>query len=566
MNQFRKSIGDLTPFIWGVVLITAIGGLPGKVCAGSALDKYVIEVELDYRAASFVAKERVRFTNRASEEVDSVLFVLYPNMGLTEEDTPWLQITQASMGDRQLRYSLRSRATILRVELGQKLAVGQSVELTVGFTGKLPKIQREESSLLAHFLQEVNDAVSDERQMKDARDIFFASEEAMLLGYFYPVLSPQRQAVEQTLAIGVGAIATSDAADYDVTLMTSEKALVVSSGTSVSMKEIQTATGATALEHRFRGEKLRGFALVLAERMRSSERLVGNVQVISSYRESDERLGKKALAIAAGAVESYSRAFGQYPLSQLQVIEMPLPAGYSGIEFPGVVIVAQAYFIDFDSSQSVRLPGVLREQADVIKSAFEFTLAHGVAKQWWGYVVGSDSERVPYQDEALATFSAAYYHEAQYGKPLGDLIIDQQLRGVYQAYRMLGGVDLEADKPAREYRNALQYTAVVQAKAGLMLVALRKEMGDRRFFEALRHYYERYRFQIASPENLRQAFFYAAEDPRVPRALFQRWLREKHGDEDIGAPDLTLSPPPVSKIRALGRVFVKIGKTAAKPF
>jgi hypothetical protein len=43
-------------------------------------------------------------------------------------------------------------------------------------------------------------------------------------------------------------------------------------------------------------------------------------------------------------------------------------------------------------------------------------------------------------------------------------------------------------------------------------------------------------------------------------------LKEKRGDEDIGAPDMTLIPPRVSKIRALGRVFVKIGKTAARPF
>ncbi len=74
------------------------------------------------------------------------------------------------------------------------------------------------------------------------------------------------------------------------------------------------------------------------------------------------------------------------------------------------------------------------------------------------------------------------------------------------------------------------------------------------------------RFRIVTVDQLRGAFLNVADDQRSVRLLFQRWLREKHGDEDIGAPDLTLMSPSVSKIRALGRVFVKIGKTAAKPF
>ena len=205
--------------------------------------------------------------------------------------------------------------------------------------------------------------------------------------------------------------------------------------------------------------------------------------------------------------------------------------------------MAQAYFIDFDSPQSARLPAVLREQSDVIRSAFEFTLAHGVAKQWWGHAVGSDPERSAYLDEAIATFSAAYYHESVYGKALGDLIVDQQLRGAYQAYRMLGGVEIQGDKPAREYKNALQYTAIVQAKAALLLVALRREIGDDAFFSALRKYFTINRFRIASAENFRAMFASTIEDPRPVRLLFQRWLKEKHADEDIGAPDLNACAP-----------------------
>lgn len=544
-----------------------------KPAGKEASDRYALDIDVDFHHGSFTGVEKIKLLNRGRDELESVFFVLYPNVGLPESEAPWLTVGRISEGEREMHFAFRSRNSVIKVDLPQKLQEGQSIELILEFSGKLPRIQREESSLLAHFLQEVNDAVSDERQLKDARDIYFASEEAMLLGYFYPILSMKPpQATEQSSAIGVGAIVSCDPATYDVKLTVEEGVTVIGSGTPVEAKAASVGGAKNkspekaARVYQFHGEKLRGFGLALLERVKSASRQVRNTRLVSYFRDADERLGDRVLTIAADAFESYAKIYGGYPQPNLSLIEMPLPAGFSSIEFPGIVVLAQAYYIDFDSPQSARLPGVLREQSDVIRAAFEFTLAHGVAKQWWGHTVGSDPERAAYLDEALATYSAAYYHESVYGKRLGDLVVDQQLRGAYQAYRMLGGVDLEADKPAKEYKNALQYTAIVQAKAALLLVALRRELGDEAFFSALKRYYTTNRFQLSSSEKFRAVFASSIEDPRPVRLLFQRWLREKHADEDIGSPDLTLVPPTVSKIRALGRVFVKLGRTAAKPF
>ncbi|HEY6399761.1 MAG TPA: M1 family aminopeptidase [Blastocatellia bacterium] len=535
---------------------------------------YRIEIDLDYQKASFTGRETLRYTNTTREELDYVNFYLYPNFGLSEGDKPSLAVQKITAGGRELNYGLRSHSALLRAELPQKLQPGRSIELTLDFIALVPRVQREETSLLAHFLQEIGDALNDEREPKDARDIFFAGEESMLLGYFFPTLAPrEQQTVEQILAVGVGSLISGEVADYEVTVRTDENLTVIASAECVE-SIVQESGEAPDLprymdkrqSQTFRGENLRGFALAVVERVKSAERKVGATRVISYFRESDQRIGQRALDIAANAIDVYEKSFGAYPYSLLRVVEAPLAAGYSNIQFPGMVVVAQAYYIDFDAPEAARLPGVLREQSDIIKSSFEFTIAYGVAKQWWGEAVGGDPERAPYLDEALANFSAAYYHEAVYGKKLGDLIIDQQLRGAYQAYRMLGGVDVEAEKPVKDFRNSLQYTAIVQAKGGLLFVAMRKELGDERFFDALRQYYAKNSFRVATPETMRNSFIAASGNPRAAQAIFQRWLKEKRGDEDIGAPDMTLIPPRVSKIRALGRVFVKIGKTAARPF
>jgi hypothetical protein len=533
----------------------------------SPRDTYRVEIDLDYHKASFTGRETLRITNTTRENLDFLNFFLYPNFGLSEADKPSLAVQKVTAGGRELYYSLRSHNALLRVELPQKLAPGRSIELTLDFSASVPRVQREETSLLAHFLQEIGDALNDERQPKDARDIFFAGEEAMLLGHFFPMLAPrEQQAVEENLAVSVSSLVNGEVADYEVTVRTDERLTLIASAECVESIAMQSDAKDKRKSQTFRGERLRGFAVAVVEQMKSAERKTGASRAVSYFRESDERLGRRALDFAANAIDVYEKSFGAYPYSLLQVVEMPLAAGYSNIQFPGMVVVAQAYYIDFDAPEAARLPGVLREQADIIKSSFEFTIAHGVAKQWWGEAVGSDAERAPYLDEALANFSAAYYHEAVYGKKLGDLIIDQQLRGAYQAYRMLGGVDVEAEKPIKDFRNSLQYTAIVQAKGGLLFVALRKEMGDERFFDALRQYYSKHTSRVATPETLRNSFIGASENPRAAQSIFQRWLKEKRGDEDIGAPDVTLIPPRVSKIRALGRVFVKIGKTAAKPF
>jgi len=531
---------------------------------------YSIRLDLDYREARFTGAEKVKIYNTSRDEIDQINFHLYPNAGLLDEDPPCLSVQRITLDGRELRFTSRPRQTLLKVELPFKLQPGQSLELKLDFSGRLPRIQREEASLLAHFLQEVNDAVSEERTLRDSRDIFFAAEEAMLLGYFYPVLAVRSsQLSEQSLVAGVGGVIFSDAADYEVSVVTDAVATVIGSGAKTEMKDfpsVATDSSRPRKLHVFKGEKLRGFGLAIVERVKSLERQVRNTRVVSYFREGDDRLGERALNIVADAVEAYSQAFGEYPYPQLQIVELPLPAGNSGADLPSLIAMAQAYYIDFDNTKAARLPSVLSEQADIIKLSFEFSIANGVARQWWGGVVGSDSERSPYLSEGLASYSAVYYHEATYNKQASEMMLKQQLQGTYQAYRMLGGVDMEADKPAKDFRNPLQFTAIVQAKSALLFNALRNELGDQKFFEALKSYYAANRFRIVTVDQLRAAFLNVADDQRAVRFLFQRWLKEKRGDDDIGTPDLTLIAPSVSKIRALGRVFVKIGKTAAKPF
>ncbi len=316
---------------------------------------------------------------------------------------------------------------------------------------------------------------------------------------------------------------------------------------------------------RFKGSKLRSFALVLAERMKKLDRDVGGVRLSSYVRPEDERIGLQVLATAAKAIETYGRTFGTHPYPSLKIVEVPLPASFSGIDLPGIVALADAYYIDFESKQP-DLPSIVREQADIIKSALEFTLVHEIAHSWWGGAVGSDPQRAPYVDEALAHFSAIYFYELNPGDTSVESVIDQQVRGTYYAYRLFGGADMEVERPLKDFKTRIQYAAIVQAKGAFLLLELRREMGDEKFFKTLKAYYNENRFAMSTPERLRNAFIQAAADPRAMRAQLRRWLNEKHADEDIGSPPATLVTQPGGGLKKLGRAFVWIGRTAARPF
>lgn len=557
------------------------------VVAGGAMrgDRYRIDLDLDYPGGTYTGRQTFEWTNRGGSSVDYLEFSLYPNVGATvssdvgdnsrgggsspegENGFTVLEVLEVTAPGWQIKTSTRLKRTVLRVEFDERIGTGQRVVLHFRFKGAIPRVQREETSLLAHFMQEVNDALEEERVPVDARDVFFAGEEAILLGYFHPLLIVRPQNLgEVRFPVGLSRLVLTGVADYEVAveirggpadldLFSSGRA--VRSGTSEGRSRI----------YRFAGEARRGFAIAIAEKLRRLEGQYGRTKVVSWHRDPDGRQGQRVLEMVGEALLVYRDLFGEYPYETLHVVEFPVTAGYSAIDLSGMIVLPQAYYVDFNAA---RLPGVIREQADVIRASFELNVSQAVARQWWGRVVGIDSERTPLVAEALSLFAALHYHERRYGPALAESIVRQYVRGAYQAHRILGGQDMEADKPLRDFSNGLEYAAIVQAKGALMLFALREQLGEEQFHSILRDVYRQHAAGMLTGEGFRQSLLTRSGDSRSVRMLLQRWLKERRGDEDIGTPELAQDPGPVSKFRSIGRIFlkigVKIGKRAARPF
>ncbi|MGI8654671.1 MAG: M1 family aminopeptidase [Pyrinomonadaceae bacterium] len=584
-----------------VPFVTSASGLPRhKYASGkqptqsvaSTRTSYDIAFALDFDKRTFTGSEQLHWVNEDDQATGVLYFHLYSNArgddnssnnnsrdmssnnssgnnGNSEPQPPSVSneprtdVTEVrdAATNAPLAFFLDDRATTLRVNLREPIAVGASIDVLINFTGSVPEIDPDETGLLAHVLGQVDAALRRTRELRRARDINFRSRGVMLLGSAYPVLAARISGDwHRKVEPSIGDMLYTDVADYRVRIEApndiaifasvaelasdnsghSEKA--ASSKTSDSKavnSSVPTSNTTSNIAHEFAGEDLRNFAFVAGRNLRSTERVVGKVRVRAVYMTEHETVARRALSAAADAVRIFNARFGEMPYRTISVVDAPLVAGLGSAEFAGFGVIASAFYVDFDQPAMRNLPELIREQRASVEDSLEWTVAHTIAHQWWGEVVGNDPERTPVLDEALANWSALAYYQEAHGEARAAAALDDQLRGVYRIYRTFGGEDSTAVRAAREYRNFFQYAAIVTSKGALMFAALRRQMGDEKFFAALGDYYAANRFEIAELIDLRDAFF-AKASPAEKRQLartLSRWLAEKHGDEDIAPPD-----------------------------
>lgn len=530
-------------------------------------DLYDIKFRLDANEKSFTGTERLRWTNRDDKSTSVLYFHLYANLraqnALASTDEPRLEVSEVRGGDNgsPLAFALDDQATTLRVTLRSPIAAGASTEVVITFKGSVPEIDPEETGILAHIIQQVDAVLRSEHETRRARDINFRCRDVTLLGAAYPVLAARDgDDWQRKVEPSIGDALFTDVGDYRVTIETAPGMRVFTSGEATGRQD------ESAQSFFFTGDGLRNFAIIAGRNLRTQERVVAGVRVSSVFSSEREVIGTRVLDISAAAVEAFAARFGDLPYKHLNIVEAPLVAGLGSVEFSGLTVIARALYVDFDSQTIRNLPEIVREQRASVEDSLEWTVAHGVAQQWWGAAVGNDPERSPVLDEALSNWSALLYYKEACGEERAANALEDQLRGVYRIYRTFGGEDMPADRSAREYRNFFQYAAIVNSKGALMFTALRGLLGDEKFFGALRSYYKTNAFEIAEMDDLQGAFI--AEAPLAQRRavsrIFQRWLSSKRGDEDIAPPDpqlaMELGISPNMQKNGDRNAFVRFGK------
>ena len=489
----------------------------------SQLTLYGIDMELNPALGSLDARQEIIYTNRTKKTLADIVLRIYANdPRLTRGDERNLQIVDVSV-DGESVDAKQEDPSILRITLARPLKPWRRVRLTLDYHAEIPLLA-ESPAGSGEGLQDALEQIQD-KAGRSTYGVYARGGGIIHLGLFYPIVAGRVEGDWDTSSgPGLEDLPYFDAANYLINLEVPENVVVASSGVVARER-----TRGQKKRIRLVGTGLRTFALMASSRYRSVNREVGGTRVRVFHLAEHRKPATKILTHTAKALETYQKLFGPYPFPELDVAQAPLAGGAIGVGYPGLILMATA-----PAGEDPRTNRIARVLTGA--DSPEVVLAHLVALQWWHSLVGSDSIRHPFLDEALARYSTYLLTEARRGPKAAGEHLRLAVKLPYQIHRGQGGEDNRVLRSAKEIGSRLEYAGLIQSKGALFFHALRENIGKKRFSRFLRMYIARFSFRQASPEDLLRLARRLV--PRKKRQqvedLYRRWLEGIHADEDIG--------------------------------
>ena len=192
---------------------------------------------------------------------------------------------------------------------------------------------------------------------------------------------------------------------------------------------------------------------------------MGPVKIEAYSLPGHQAANKAVVWMATQSLGLYAAKFAPYPYQSLSIVESDMADGQ---EYDGLVFLASKFYGEYG--------GTARSNLFAIGT-------HEVAHQWWFGLVGSDQEREPWLDEALAVYSERIFYEYNYPN-YGDWWWDFRVNYFDPA----GKVDAELES----FTTFTDYVSAVYLNGANMLEDLRGRVGDDAFFQFLQDYASTY--------------------------------------------------------------------------
>ena len=468
--------------------------------------RYTIEVSLDALRHTLAGRVAIEYTNSGPTALSELYLHLHANAYSGEHTifsrdqrrlpfysdpsgaipsggrTGSIDVTAITLDDRAMSFSIDE--ALLRVGLAEPLAAGAEATLRLDFFVRIPEFR----DRLGH------------------RDGNYA-----ITGWFPKLAVHDANGWHTTPLRGIGEF-YSETADYQVAITTAPEMVVGATGERVD--SLANADGTTTT--RWDAPAVRDFAWVADASYRVERATQDDITVEYLYFPRDEKAAHRGLELAHEALRFFGDRFGRYPYATFRVAEASAIGTGLGIEFPQLVLISQ----DLHRSASVL-------------SAFDNTLVHEVAHQWWYGLVGNDETTEGWLDESFATYSARrFWRDTRDGEPpmlrlsgaLGFLSGPTQEQ--VARYEYVNAARLRFDEavqgPSAEFADLQSYVVSVYYKGSFALDMLEYQLGERTFDAVLHLYSQRFQHGVAT-----SADFVAAAESVAGTPLgrfFEQWL------------------------------------------
>lgn len=446
--------------------------------AAAALDSlpgasvYHLEVQVGDDFTALHGQERVRYTNQEGEPLEEVYFQLFPNMAGGSST-----VSNVTVDGQEVTPAYESGDTTVRVPLLTPLQPGQSTVIQLDFQVGVPG------------------------QVGGNYGLFGYLNNILVLDGFYPAIPVYDAAGWHAGPLPPNSDTTFQDASFYVVRVTAPAGLtLVASGVEVERSEQAGQQMVT-----FAAGPSRDFYLAASEAFTVTSQTVGETRV-NSYAFEDRTAGAKlALDTAAEAIESFSARFGEYPYTEFDVVSTPMQ-GALGIEYPGLTGINLNLF---DPGETVGgLPASMM---------LESTVAHEVGHQWFYNVVGNDQANEPWVDEAITQYVTGLYFLDRYGQSGWDSYRSSWVG----RWDRVNRDPIPIGQPAGSYQGR-EYGAVVYGRGPLFVEALAEKMGQAKFDEFMRAYYQEHLWGIGTAASFQSL---AEEHCGCDlSALFEEWV------------------------------------------
>ena len=316
------------------------------------------------------------------------------------------------------------------------------------------------------------------------------------LGNWFPVLCVhENTGFYECAYAAVGDPFYSQTADFNVTLTVPGEYSVAAGGECVS-----TVVEGNKTSYTYRAENFRDFAAVLNKDFEVATEVADGVK-ISLYSVGCD-FAAEVVSAAKKAVNLFSSTFGKPPYDNMTIAFTEFVQG--GMEYPALAYVSNKL-----------------EKNEAITAT-----VHEIAHQWWYAAVGNNQCECAYLDEGLAEYSTLLFYEKnpEYGVTRADIVNRKtaDFRAFYGVYEQLtGNADTTMERKLSAFSGEYEYAAICYVKSLLMFDGFRTGVGDARFFNGLKEFYESNKFSIAGTDELIAAFSNAGCDAE---GYFDSWL------------------------------------------
>ncbi|MBR6779344.1 MAG: M1 family metallopeptidase [Clostridia bacterium] len=436
------------------------------------LTNYSIDIKLNVQEKSAKVLQVVDYVNNTDAILKTIKFHLYPQyfeQGATDHVVSSTKLNQAYPNgmsyanfeidrvvvqneDKPVVYS-GEHESILDVTLNLSLIPQDRVEIMIEYHFTLPNCEHR----------------------------FGYGDNTINLANFYPILCVYENGSFNEAGYNPnGDPFYSEMANYSVNITVPNQYVVASTGDKMSENSIGENKVVS-----YKANLVRDFALVVSDKFEIKSEQVADTTII--YYCYDDPHSNQSLKAGVDAIKTFSNLFGSFPYKTFSIVKTDFVHG--GMEYPNLIMIS--------------------DQIDTLDDYLN-VIVHETAHQWWYAMVGNDEIKYPWLDEALTEYSSILFYDYNEGY---NFTHGQMVNACKENYTLfvsiyndvLGNIDTSM-RASDQYSTEPEYTYCTYVKGVLMYDSLYNLVGEKKFVQSLKKYFENNKFKNTTPENLIMAF------------------------------------------------------------